>query len=183
MDAAEKQKVKAKIGELLWVSLITRPDISFDVNSISSKVSDGSTDLLKAVNSIIRKAKSSKNVLKFVKLGDISKLSILVYADASFCNQDSSTRSTEGRVVMLSNQETGQVNICSWKTKKIVRVCRSAKAAETRALEDAVDDGINTARIFKEIYSGHINLKSPEQLQVRAFTDSKSLWESLNNSR
>ena len=118
-----------------------------------------------------------------MKLGDITKLSVKVYADASFCNQDGSTRSTEGRVVMLSNNETGLVNIASWKTKKIVRVCRSAKAAETRALEEAVDDAINTARVIKEIYSGQVDLRSPAQIPVQAFTDSKSLWESLHNSR
>ena len=179
----EIKKVKAKLGELLWVSLITRPDLSFDVNSLSSKVLNGSTDLLKTVNCIIRKAKSSKNVLRFVRLGDISKLSVIVYADASFCNQDGSTRSTEGRVVMLCNKETGHLNIGSWKTKKIVRVCRSAKAAETRALEEAVDDGINVARIIREIYSGEVNLKAPEQIPVQAYTDSKSLWESIHNSR
>ena len=34
-----------------------------------------------------------------------------------------------------------------------------------------------------EIYAGAINLKDPKQLPVEAVTDSKSLWESLHNSR
>jgi hypothetical protein len=62
-------------------------------------------------------------------------------------------------------------------------VCRSAKGAETRALEDALDDGVNTARIIKEVYEGRIDLKNPAQIPVVAYTDSKSLWESLHNSR
>ena len=57
------------------------------------------------------------------------------------------------------------------------------KAAETKALEDALDDGINARRIVKEIYYGSIDLKDPEQLPVITYTDSKSLWESLNSSR
>ena len=63
------------------------------------------------------------------------------------------------------------------------RVCRSAKAAETRALEEAIDDAINIARTIKEIYTGQVYLKEPQQIPVNAFSDSKSLWESLHNSR
>ena len=38
------------------------------------------------------------------------------------------------------------MNVAAWKTKKIPRVCRSVKGAETRALEDALDVGVHTAR-------------------------------------
>ena len=179
----EKRLVRGKIGELLWISLISRPDLSFEVNLVSSQIADGSVSLAKTVNNIIRNAQSVKNVLKFSKLGDLSELSVKVHADASFCNAESKTRSTEGRVIMLSNERTGFANVCSWKTKKISRVCRSVKAAETRALEEALDDAVNTARMIKEIYSGKINLKSPDQIPIKAFTDSKSLWENLHNTR
>ena len=57
------------------------------------------------------------------------------------------------------------------------------KAAETRALEDGLDEAVNIARIMKEIYNGGINLKLPDQLPVIALTDSKSVWENLYNSR
>ena len=57
------------------------------------------------------------------------------------------------------------------------------KAAETRALEEAIDEAVNTARVVKEIYTGKIDLKNPEQIPVDAVTDSKSLWESIHNSR
>ena len=179
----EKKQVRGKIGELLWISLLTRPDISFDVNVLSSQVSQGTVETAKNINKVIKKAKTSRNILKFVKLGDASKLTLKIYADASYCNQDGKTRSTEGRVLLLTNEETGLVNVVSWKTKKIARVCRSVKSAETRALEEAVDDAINTARLVKEIYTGKIDLKSPDQIPVEAFTDSKSLWESLHNTR
>ena len=84
---------------------------------------------------------------------------------------------------MLENLSEGKVNIISWKTKKISRVCRSVKSAETRALEDAIEDGVNTARIIKEVYDGRINLKNPAQIPVLAYTDSKSLWDSLHSTR
>ena len=183
LSRAEIKQVKGKIGELLWVSLMTRPDISFDVNILSSEVALGTIGTMKTVNKIIRKAKSSRNILKFTRLGDFSDLSVKVYADASYGNQKDKVRSTAGRVILLENNKTGKVSLVTWKTKKIGRVCRSVKSAETRALEQAVDDGINLARVISEVYKGKVNLKEPEQISVIALTDSKSLWESLHNTR
>ena len=180
----ERKQVRAKIGEMLWISLMTRPDLSYDVNVLSSQVSRATVSTVMEMNKLVSKAKKHRNnVLKFTKLGKISDLTVKVYADASYGNRDDGTRSTEGRVVLLQNVETDHVNIASWKTKKISRVCRSVKAAETRALEDAIDEGVNTARVLKEIYTGKINLRNPDQIPVDAVTDSKSLWESIHNSR
>ena len=151
---------------------MTRPDLSFEVNILSSEVAQGTIATMKAVNRVVRKAKSCKN---FSKLGDLSEISVKVYADASYGNQSDKIRSTAGRVVLIENKRTGMVSVASWKTKKIGRVCRSVKSAETRALEEAIDDGVNIARLIKEVYTGRVNLKEPEQIPVKALTDSKSL--------
>ena len=111
------------------------------------------------------------------------ELNVKAYADASYGNQDNKTRSTEGRVILIENQETGSVNVVSWKMKNIAKVCRSIKGEETRALEEAVDDAVNTARLIKEIYTGKVDLKKPAQIPVEAFTDNKSLWENIHNTR
>ena len=116
-------------------------------------------------------------------MGDISKLRVRLFTDASYRNQDDQIKSTEGRIVLIENPITGKVNVASWKTRKIPRVCRSVKSAETRALEDGIDDAVHTARLVREIYSGAINLKNPEQLPVYTFTDSKSLWENVHNTK
>jgi hypothetical protein len=160
---------------------MTRPDISFDFNVLSSEVAKGTIATAKAVNRVVTKAKSSTNVLNFSRLGKLSDISVRVYADASFGNQADKIRSTAGRVI--ENKKTGKVSVASWKTKKIGRVCRSVKSAETRALEEAIDDAVNIARLVSEIYTGKVNLKDPAQIPVKAMTDSKSLWESLHNTR
>ena len=183
LSRQEIKAVRGKIGELLWLSLMTRPDLSYDVNILSSEVANGTIATLKAVNKIVRKAKGGKSVLRFSKLGKLSDLSVKVYADASYGNQFDKIRSTAGRVILIQNKKTGKVNVSSWKTKKIGRVCRSVKSAETRALEEAIDDGVNVARLLVEVYTGQVNLKDPEQIPVEALTDSKSLWESLHNTR
>ena len=61
---------------------------------------------------------------------------------------------------MLENTDNpGKVNAFSWKTKKIVRICRSVKGAEARALENGVDEAVHFARMVSEIYDGRVNLK------------------------
>ena len=116
-------------------------------------------------------------------MGAHENLEIKVYTDASFNNQDDKVRSTEGRVILLGNKNSRNVNAFSWKTKKISRVCRSVKAAETRALESGLDEAVHFARIVKEVYDGKIDLKHPKQIAVKALTDNKGLWENLHNTR
>ena len=110
LSKQEIKSVRGKIGELLWISLMTRPDLSFDVNMLSSEVAKGTVATLKAVNKIVKRAKSSKNVMRFSKLGKLSDLSIKVYADASYGNQNDKVRSTAGRVILLENKKTGAVH-------------------------------------------------------------------------
>ena len=58
----------------------------------------------------------------------------------------------------MENCEGKLLNVVSWKSKQIVRVCRSVKAAETRALEEELGEAVYLARIIQEIYEGEINL-------------------------
>ena len=157
LSEIEKKEARGKIGALLWVSLLTRPDLSFDVNLLSTEVSRGTVKTIKEINRTIRKAKDRRTRLRFVKLGDVSDLNVKVYADASYGNQDLATRSTAGRVIILENKNKQRMNVASWKTKKIARVCRSVKGAETRALEEALDAGVHTARLISEIYAGKVD--------------------------
>ena len=106
--------------------------------------------------------------MRFSKLGKVEDLVVKEYADASFGNQDN------GKLMLLENKNNNVVNVVSWKTRKISRVCRSVKAAETRALEEGIDEAVSTARLISEIYTGRVNLKNPNQIPVEAVTDCKS---------
>ena len=75
---------------------MTRPDLAFDINKISSQVPKATLQTVKEMNIIVKKAKSKNEVLNFTKLGDISDLVVRVYTDVSYNNQDGQMRSTEG---------------------------------------------------------------------------------------
>ena len=110
-------------------------------------------------------------------------MEVRIYTDASYNNQDNKIRSTEGRILLIGSKRSNKVNAFSWKTKKIARVCRSVKGAETRALESGLDEAVHYARMLKEILDGKVDLKNPKQVEVIAATDNKGLWENLHNTR
>ena len=68
----------------------------------------------------------------------------------------------------------------SWKSKTITQVCRSPKAAETRAADLCADNAVFLARVVKEIYSGR---RGYNQLDVELKTDSKSLLDTLESTK
>ena len=183
VNETEKKEIRRVVGELLWVSLMTRPDLSFDVNQLSTKISSASIRDLKDARRLVEKAKFDPISLNFTRLGNRDSLRIKLYCDASFNNQDDKLRSTEGRVLLLESKDSEKANIFSWKTKKITRVCRSVKGAETRSLENGLDDAIHFGRMVREIYDGVADLKDPKQIEVEAMTDNRGLWENLYNTR
>ena len=179
----ERKEIRRVVGALLWVSLMTRPDLSFEVNRLSTNIANATVKELKDAQRLIEKAKTEPVTLRMTRLGPLKDLKIQLYTDASFNNQDRKIRSTEGRVLLLQNKNTLKANVFSWKTKKISRICRSVKAAECRALENGLDEAVFFARMAKEIFDGETNLKAPKQIDVEAATDNKGLWENLYNTR
>ena len=141
---------------------MTRPDLSFEVNRLSGNVRNATIKDLMDAKLLVEKARSNPVKLNFTKLGNKEDLEVKIYTDASFNNQDNKVRSTEGRILLHGNKKSSKVNAFSWKTKKIARVCRSVKGAETRALESGLDEAVHYARMLKEILDGEVDLKHPK---------------------
>ena len=127
MNEKERKEIRRVVGELLWVSLMTRPDLSYEVNQLSTNISNACIKDLKDAKRLVEKAKFEPITLKFTRVGPFDKMRLKLYCDASFNNQDNKLRSTEGRVLLLENQMSNKVNLFSWKTKKITRICRSVQ--------------------------------------------------------
>ena len=60
LTAMEQRKLRGKIGEILWLSLMSRPDLAFDVNRLSSEIPKATVKTFKEINLLVRKAKSRK---------------------------------------------------------------------------------------------------------------------------
>ena len=158
----------------------TRPDLAYNVLEMSYKNRDAKVEDIKEINKIIRKAKGDKSEVLFKRIADFKDLKILVVSDGSYLKMEEKTRSVGGRFIFLSNQDETKVSPLMWKAKTIPTVCKSAKAAETRAADKAIDDGIFCARTIYEVYTG---LRGENQLPVTVLTDSKSLLDSIDSTK
>jgi len=136
-DEKCKAVIRQAVGKLLYLNL-TRPDISFKINMLSRLMpGENQKDKVKQARELIAEVKKTKVEIKYGSLGSLDSLHLEVHADSAFGNVDDKTKSTEGAVVILQGLEGTGLPIY-WRSKVIARVCKSAKSAETCALEDAI---------------------------------------------
>ena len=132
---------RALTGKLSWVAENTRPDIAFDVRELSSKNHTATLDDIRYANKVLKKVKLNESKVKFSKLGDWKSLRVLGYTDTSFRNTENTTKSVGGKILLLVNGK-GDCNILGWKSKTIRQVFKSVKFAETRSLENGMEECI-----------------------------------------
>jgi hypothetical protein len=107
------------------------------------------------------------------------KLKLEPLTDAPFEGVDKGLKSTEGHILLLRG-EGDKCAAISWRSKLISRVCKSAKSAETLALENAMDNAICIGRQLRQIQTGMIYEKPAA---IHAFTDSASLVGSIKSTK
>ena len=76
VNEEERKEIIRVAGELLWVSLMTRPDISFEVNKLSSNISKATIKDLKDARRLVEKTKEDPVTLNFTRLGPKDDLKI-----------------------------------------------------------------------------------------------------------
>ena len=117
MSAQEKQSYRSKIGQILWTSRQSRPDVVFDACQLASKIKDGKVEHLMEANKVIRRTKSEQVDLKFYNLGS-GQLSLLVYTAISLGNlPDGGTQG--GYIIFLANEKGKAIPIC-WNSRRFV---------------------------------------------------------------
>ena len=69
---------------MVWVSILTQPDVAFDVCRISNTGKFLKVKLLFEANKVLKKMKSRTCSITFPRLGRPSDLNIVCYADAIY---------------------------------------------------------------------------------------------------
>lgn len=172
VNSTEYKKLRAGVGQLLWISLQTRPDLSFESCQLSNHLSDPNVADLTRFNKIVKDLKENNDVsLMFKKIPGVTlNPKILTYSDAAFGNLPNQG-SQCGYITFLTDNAGIEKNPIAWKSVKLDRVCQSTVAAESLALTKAIDHTIFIKKTFEKITG--IN-KSPD---VECFIDSKGLLE------
>ena len=164
-------------GQLAWAVQNTRPDLAFDVRHMATRNKDAQISDIQNANKILKRAKAADIKVKYSKIGEWKDLKLVTFTDSSFKNSEDKVRSVGGRVTFLMSSR-GLASPLSWKSKTIQQVCKSVKSAETRSLEQGMEDSIYSARIIHEIMTGKAG-----HIPVEHKIDSKTLLDSVLSTK
>lgn len=174
----EKEQLRSKIGQLLWISSQTRPDISFDVSNLAININKATKMDLLELNKVIRKVKADSFSLTFQQLNE--PVSITIYTDAAFGNLQNG--GSQGAYLIFLTDENKNCNLISWQSKRIRRIVRSSLAAETLALSEGIDAALYISTLYNEI-TKRPSKKNFKSLTISAFTDNKSLCDAIKSTK
>ena len=152
--------------------------MSFGACEVSVSIKDATINDLLLANKNIRKMKSERVSLKFPNLGNIEECSILCFSDAAFANLKNSS-SQGGFIIFLINKHSKYAPV-SWKSRKLQRVVKSTLAAETLALEEALEECYIIRSILLEIYQ---NDADSGVFPIHCYSDNKSLIDSIHSTK
>ena len=178
LNKEEFKSYRGLTGQLNWAAENTRPDLAFDVRFLSTRNKSANISDIKNANRILKRAQFEDIRIKYSKLGDWKTLKLVAYTDSSFKNSEDKVKSVGGRVTFLVNSQ-GMASPLNWKSKTIQQVCKSVKSAETRSLEQGLEDSIYTSRIISEIMTG----KTGNTVPVIHKIDSKTLYDSIISTK
>ena len=174
----EKHWLRSKVGQLLWLSHQSRPDLLYDTCNVAVSIKNSTVKDMLAANKIITKAKSSNMTLKYQFLGDNNNLRLMVFSDAALGNLPDG--GSQGGYLILLVGDSGKFSPIWWNSKKIRRVVRSTLAAETISMSEAVDMSVFLATLFAELTIGR---PQSNIIPIVCVTDCKSLFDAVHSSK
>ena len=174
LNPEEMKDYRSMVGSINWCVMGTRPDLSFLLNQLSIKLNHATVSDFCIACKAIRRLKSSNIDLLISKM-DLSKgdISLYVYTDAAFKNQDEKVRSTMAYVMYIVKDNL----YCpiEWRTNKIKRVVHNTLAAEAMALVKGCQDGIFYKKYLEKLIGINVRLK--------AWCDNKGLVSSISSTK
>lgn len=178
LTESETSELRSKVGQLLWLSHQSRPDLLFDTTVLATAIKNGTIKHLFMANKLINRAKTQTVHVKFQPLGEKDMLKLVLFSDAALGNLTSG--GSQGGYIVFIVGKDGNCSPVWWNSRKIRRVVRSTLAAETLAMSDGVDIAIFISTLFTELLYGP---KSEQQIPIVCYTDCKSLYEAVKSQK
>ena len=122
------------VGSLMWLSTMTRPDITNAVRAVARYAHESTERLWQAIMKILSYLNGTKRLGIIYVRG--SSLSLNVYADADYANKENDRRSVSGIAVTLGGTFVSHTS----KTQRVVSL--STSEAECIAAEDGVKEAL-----------------------------------------
>ena len=146
------ESLQSKLGQLLWISGQTRPDVSFHTCHLATRLKDGKVKDLIFANKVIPSLQTETVQLRYQNLGLDDSLKIVIFADAAHGNLPDGG-SQGGELIFLVG-DSSACSLIGWTSKRIKRVVKSSLAAETLSVSEAVDGTVYANAMFSEINYG-----------------------------
>jgi hypothetical protein len=162
------------VGCTNWVARITRPDLNYDMVSLSTKFKGGKIDDLKVARKVLANIVQNEASITLSCVGNLSKAELWLYTDASFGNLNDGVDSTGSYILLLVNPINGKCAPLDWKANKIKRVVNSTLAAETLSLYAGLDAAIAMKdQLIAMLGEGY-------KFTLRALVDNKSTVDTVH---
>ncbi len=150
LSEEEDQAIRSRIGTLQWFATLIRPDLCIEFSRALSYLNrEHDTDLLPMMNKIIKKFNDKR--FHFHKIAPLKgDIELEVHGDASFKKKETNQH---GLVVIIRQNATQKANLISWKSNAADRTAWSTGAAETFALQQALDKTVYIKNMLMELNS------------------------------
>ena len=178
INPSEYGQLRSGIGQLLWLSLQTRPDIAFQTCQLSNNLKDPNVADLLLYNKMVKNLQQNPDIpLRFQNIPNMKEATkLLVYSDAAYGNL-SNSGSQCGYLILITDKDETVRNPVTWKSVKLDRVCSSTLAAESLALLKAVDHALFIQQTLKQM------LGPATEIKIQCYVDNKGLLELVNKTK
>lgn len=130
------------IGSLMYLSILTRPDIAFSVSYLSQFNNSFNETHWKCAKRVLKYLQGTKNYcLKFERSGN----ELQGYVDADWANDKQDRKSYTGFIFTFANSAV------SWQSRKQKTVALSSTEAEYMALSEAAKEAIYLRNLLYEL--------------------------------
>ena len=141
------------VSSLLYLSIRTRPDITFAVSKVAKFCSDPTKHHWIAVKWILRYLKGTSD-LGLLYTSGVDAKDCFGYSDSDWAGDLDDRKSTSGYIFMLCGAGI------SWRSKKQTSVASSTAEAEYIALSGAVQEAIWLRQLSSELSGGDVLMKA-----------------------
>lgn len=148
-DAAvmsDVKKYREAVGSLIYLTVCTRPDLSFVVSKLSQYFAEPTEQQWGTVKHVLRYLKATCNKKLCFRKSE-ENLRIQAYSDADWAADVNDRRSTSGYCVSLSKDGT----LVSWKSKKQPTVALSTCESEYVALAATIQECLYLTQLLDGI--------------------------------
>ena len=140
------------VGQLLWISVMTRPEISYQVGQLAKYVSKFGKSHVDAVKHCLRYLKGTI-LMGITYRKSSAPATIQIFSDATWAN-DSEMKSVSGNIFLLCG------GAISWRAKTQPSIAVSSCDSEYTACYDTAKEAVYMRLLLKEL--GFENYQSPE---------------------